>query len=238
VHHVVVDASYDGIAAQFEKHAVDGAYNAHYDRPAMLDLIGDVAGRRILDVGCGPGFYAEELVRRGAEVVAIDTSPKMLTLARRRLKGRAVLQQADLAGRLPFPDQDFDDVVCALVIHHLADREAALREIYRVLRPGGRLLLSTTHPTMDWLRKGGSYFAVQQEVDIWGGIEGGHPSHFWREPLTSLCAAATNAGFLIAVLLEPTPAESMRSRWPEDWEQLHREPGFLVLSLVKVAQGD
>lgn len=91
---------------------------------------------------------------------------------------------------------------------------------------------------MDWLRKGGSYFAVQQEVDIWGGIEGGHPSHFWREPLTSLCAAATNAGFLIAVLLEPTPAESMRSRWPEDWEQLHREPGFLVLSLVKVAQGD
>lgn len=58
-------------------------------------------------------------------------------------------------------------------------------------------------------------------------------ARFWREPLSALCAAVAAAGFLIERLEEPLPAASMRERWPEDWEKLQREPGFLVLGLVK-----
>lgn len=65
-------SQYDAFAAEFEAHARDSPYNAYYDRPAVLKLLGDVRGRRVLDAGCGPGFYAEELVRRGADVVAFD----------------------------------------------------------------------------------------------------------------------------------------------------------------------
>ena len=92
---------------------------------------------------------------------------------------------------------------------------------------------STQHPTTDWLRKGGSYFDVKQEEDVWHRDTREFTVHFWREPLTSFCAAIANAGFLIDRLVEPLPAPSMRERSPEDWEKLRREPGFIVLRLVK-----
>ena len=57
---------YDQIAEFYERHAAESAYNAHYDRPAVLELVGDVEGLDVLDAGCGPGLYAEELLRRGA----------------------------------------------------------------------------------------------------------------------------------------------------------------------------
>src|SRR3954454_15680775 len=112
------------MATVYEEHASDSAYNAHYDRPAVLRLIGDVAGLRVLDAGCGPGLYAEELVARGAEVVAVDGSAPMTALAEQRLGSRATVLQVDLDRTLPFPEAAFDLIVCALVIHHLDDREA------------------------------------------------------------------------------------------------------------------
>jgi hypothetical protein len=59
--------------------------------------------------------------------------------------------------------------------------------------------------------------------------------HFWREPLSALCTAATGAGFVIEKLIEPVPAETMRDRYPEDYAQLTKEPGFLILRLLKPA---
>ena len=89
---------------------------------------------------------------------------------------------------------------------------------------------------MDWLRKGGSYFQATMETDIWHTPSGDQPVHFWREPLSALCTAATDAGFLIEKVIEPIPAETMRERYPEDYEKLGREPGFLILRLLKPAR--
>jgi hypothetical protein len=89
---------------------------------------------------------------------------------------------------------------------------------------------------MDWLRKGGSYFQTTLETDIWHTPSGDQPVHFWREPLSELCTAATDAGFLIEKLIEPVPAETMRERYPEDYEKLSKEPGFLILRLLKPAR--
>jgi 2-polyprenyl-3-methyl-5-hydroxy-6-metoxy-1,4-benzoquinol methylase len=58
---------YHDMASSFEQHAADSAYNAHYARPAVLDLVDAIAGLRVLDAGCGPGFYAEELPARGVD---------------------------------------------------------------------------------------------------------------------------------------------------------------------------
>ena len=91
---------------------------------------------------------------------------------------------------------------------------------------------------MDWLRKGGSYFQTALETDIWHMPSGDQPVRFWREPLSALCAAATDAGFLIEKLIEPVPAETMRERYREDYEQLSKEPGFLILRLLKPAWPD
>jgi predicted TPR repeat methyltransferase len=67
---------FDDFAEEYERQASEGFHNALYERPVMLELLGDVQGRRVLDAGCGPGLYAEELLRRGAEVVGSDQSPE------------------------------------------------------------------------------------------------------------------------------------------------------------------
>ena len=134
---------------------------------------------------------------------------------------------------MPYADDAFDAIVCALAIHYADDRAAAFAEFFRVLRPGGALVVSSQHPFTDWLRKGGSYFDVKLETDVWKLRAGPQLLRFWREPLSSLCAAATSAGFLIETLAEPLPEESMREHWPEDYEKLKTEPGFLVLRLLK-----
>jgi ubiquinone/menaquinone biosynthesis C-methylase UbiE len=227
--------AYDRMGAGFQQHAADSAYNAHYDRPAVLAALGPVAGRKVLDAACGPGLYLSELLERGAEVTGFDASPVMAGLARQRTAGRARIDQAALGEPLPYPDGAFDLVVCALAIHYASDRAAAFGEFCRVLRPGGAAVVSTQHPVMDWLRKGGSYFQVTLETDMWHTPSGDQAVQFWREPLSVLCSAATGAGFLIEQLIEPVPAETMRDRYPEDYEKLSREPGFLILRLLKPA---
>ncbi|GAA3183127.1 hypothetical protein GCM10017688_41420 [Streptomyces ramulosus] len=122
--------------------------NAYYARPAMLDLAGDVAGRRILDAGCGSGPLSAALRDRGAVVTGIDTSAGMLALAKQRLGDGADVHQVDLRDRLPFDDGAFDDVVSSLVLHYVEDWGPTLAELRCVLKPGGRLLASMDHPTV------------------------------------------------------------------------------------------
>lgn len=226
---------YDEMGDLYAQHAEDSSYNAHYDRPAVLAAVGDVRGMRVLDAACGPGIYAAALLDGGAEVVGFDASRAMVDLARGRVGERAHIDLARLDEPLPYADVAFDKCVCALAIHYVDDRPAAFRELNRVLRPGGALVVSTQHPTADWLRKGGSYFDQVLETDRWEGPRGGQRVRFWREPLSELCAAAIGAGFVIDLLVEPRPAQSMRTRYPEDYDKLNREPGFLLLRLLKLA---
>jgi SAM-dependent methyltransferase len=107
-------------------------------------------GERVLDVGCGPGFLASEMgaaVGSAGRVDAIDNSPPMLELARARCAGQSwvTLHHAD-AERLDFADSEFDAVVAVQVHEYVPDVEAAIRELQRVLRPGGRALVVAT----DW----------------------------------------------------------------------------------------
>jgi len=167
--------------------------------------------------GVDRAYTPKKLLARGGEVVAIDASEPMLELARKRLGPSVDVRRADLNEPLAFDDERFELVICPLVIHHVNDRAAVLREFFRVLRPGGNVVLSTQHPTTDWLRKGGSYFDVREEEDVWKRGDDSYTVRFWREPLTSLCAAVAEAGFLIERLVEPLPVETMRERWPEEW---------------------
>jgi SAM-dependent methyltransferase len=226
-------SAYDAMGSDYLQRAADSAYNAHYDRPAVLAALGPVRGLRVLDAACGPGLYTQELIARGAVVMAFDASPVMVDLARARIADRAQVDQAVLGQPLPYADGIFDLIVCALAIHYATDRVAAFAEFCRVLRPGGALVVSTQHPTTDWLRKGGSYFDVKLETDVWHTQSGDQPVRFWREPLSALCGSATSAGFLIETVIEPLPAETMRGLYPEDYQKLRTEPGFLVLRLVK-----
>ena len=135
--------NYDSIAADYAAKVDSAPYNALYERPAMLAMLPEVAGRRILDAGCGSGWYAEKLVERGAILDAIDSSAAMVDYAKDRLSRTsrreldATLQVADLADPLPFEDEAFDGIVSPLVLHYLRDWRPTLREMHRVLRGNG-----------------------------------------------------------------------------------------------------
>jgi ubiquinone/menaquinone biosynthesis C-methylase UbiE len=229
---------YDSMAGVYESQVAGSAYNAHYERPALLSILGDVSGKRVLDAACGPGLLIEQLVSRGASVVGFDASGEMVELASRRVSSeRATVLRAVFGERRPLADSGFDLVVWALAIYYADDRSAAFSEFFRVVRAGGAVVFSTHHPTAEWLRDGGSYFDVRRTEQVWARADLSYTVRFWRESLTSLCAAATDAGFVIEKLIEPLPADSMRDQWPESWEKLNREPGFLIMRLLRPLSG-
>jgi arsenite methyltransferase len=112
-------------------------------------------GDRVLDVGCGPGFYVDELagqVGPTGSVTGVDASPQTLALARRRTEGHdnVTLHLAD-ATALPVPDGTFDAALSVQVLEYVADVDAALAELHRALRPGGRLVIwDVDWSTVSW----------------------------------------------------------------------------------------
>src|SRR5215469_15914456 len=118
----IARASYDQLADAFAARIDTKAHNAFYDRPAILSLLPSVAGKRVLDAGCGPGAYTERLVDMGAEVIGVDSSPKMVAHAKRRLNGNATIVEADLGRPLTFLDSSsFDLIVSALSLDYIRD---------------------------------------------------------------------------------------------------------------------
>jgi len=129
--------------------------SATYDRPLRLfpieepplrELIEELPPGRVLDAACGTGRHATYLAARGHEVVGVDQSGDMLAIARSKLPG-ASFHHGSLTD-LPLADRSVDAAVCALALVHVPDLGAALGELARVLRPGGRLLVSDVHPML------------------------------------------------------------------------------------------
>ena len=116
-----------------------GAVARQTVRP-MLDAARVTRGMRVLDVCCGPGMLAAGALERGAEATGLDFSLEAVELAR-RLVPNGRFEQGD-AQALPFPAESFDAVLCGYGLMHLPEPAAALREMLRVLRPGGRAALS------------------------------------------------------------------------------------------------
>ncbi len=104
----------------------------------------DIRGKRVLDVGCGPGFWARLLIPMGAIYSGVDISPRSVALANRSLAlfGLKGSIQVGNAEALDFPDGHFDRVISEGVIHHSPDTQACIDEIHRVLKPGGLATVS------------------------------------------------------------------------------------------------
>lgn len=196
---------YDGFAESYSTDNESNLFNAYYERPAMIDLAGDVDGRRVLDAGCGSGPLSAALLAKGAVVTGFDSSPAMVELARQRLGEGAALHVADLSQPLPFVDGAFDDVVVSLVLHYLRDWTAPLAELRRVLKAGGRLMLSVNHPTIyKVFYPDADYFAVTQYSEDNTLTDGRNMVlTYWHRPLHAMTDAFTEAGFRLSVISEP-----------------------------------
>jgi SAM-dependent methyltransferase len=230
----VTTAPYDEIGEAYARFGATNPWNAQYDRPAIHALTGEVAGFDVLDVGCAAGVLSEQLLARGARVVGVDGSPVMLEFARDRCGDRAVFHLADLTLPMDFlADGSFDLVTASLVLHYLEDWGPTLRELRRVLRPGGALVMSVHHPEgWHWFDLP-NYFATELVTDTWN--IGGTPMEvrFYHRPLGAMFGALRGAGFRVDDIVEPMPLPEVQAADPRAWQTLTTAPRFLYFRAVK-----
>ena len=224
------------LAAAYARRSTANVANAAYERPAVRALLGDVRNLDVLDGGCASGEHSAWLADCGARVVALDASEAMVALARAQLGPTATVLHADLADPLPFEDRSFDVVLCSLSLHYLADWNSTLREFARILRRGGRLVISTHHPLMT-LPMVRDYHAVSTVDDAWSGLAAEPVAvRYYHRPLQRIIGDVLAAGFLLRGLHEPQPTAEADARDAAFTAQLRLRPGFLIVDAERRLQ--
>ena len=200
-------ADYDGFAAAYTAQNDTSLFNAHYNRPELVRMAGEIRGQRILDAGCGAGQIMSDLLLRGARVSGFDVSPAMIEIARGRLGDEVDLRVADLGEPLPYSDNAFDVVIASLALHYVEDWARTLAELRRVLVPSGRLLVSIIHPTVyAVVYPEADYFALTQYSEDYTFGDQKVWMTYWHRPLQDVISSFIGAGFAIRAVTEPPPA--------------------------------
>lgn len=188
------------------------------EEPVVREALGDVRDLAVLDLGCGTGRHALWLAAAGAHVTAVDFSEGMLGEARGKPGAERVrFLVHDLHQPLPFAAGAFDRVVSGLVLEHLSDLGFVFGEARRVLKPGGRAVVSAMHPAM-FLRGVQARFTDPATGDK---VQPGSVAH----TLGDFVMAALRAGFSLDAIVERAPDAAFAARYPRaeryvDWPML------------------
>lgn len=213
---IELQAGYERWAASYD----DADPSTLLDEPVLLELMGDVAGCRALDLGCGTGRYARLLIRRGTRVVGMDLSMAMLSRARSATGADAARWLQGQVERLPFVDAAFEMVVSGLVVDHVENLRAFFGEVRRVLRPGGRAIITAVHPEIQRITGPSVAFAAE-------GAKYQIPANVHQ--VAEIVGAAEGAGLLIEQQREPRITAAIVERQPA-WRDRLNQPGLLILA--------
>lgn len=226
---------YRRLADTYARVSVDNPVNAHYDRPTIIRLAGDLQDKRVLELGCAAGLLTEQLADGGADVLAVDREPRLVEHATERLAGRAQIAVVDL-------EEPFDDVltgsvnvvVASLVLHYIEDWAPLLAEIHRVLVPGGVLVFSVHHPITGWNRSEGTDYHRTELVNEEWDWDGQHvTATMFRRPLSAIFGPLRAAGFAVDVVDEPFPHDLPHDMDARMRVALTTTPVFLFVRAVR-----
>jgi ubiquinone/menaquinone biosynthesis C-methylase UbiE len=239
--------SWDAVADDWVSHADQNDYRNLLLLPLMLELLGDVRGVRILDIGCGEGGYGRALAARGARVLGVDGSPRLIGVARQRAADASLAIEflvANASTLDPIEAASVDRVLASMVLMDVEDYEGAIREAWRVLSPGGTLLMSISHPCFSapvstWVSNGpaGECFAVDRYLEraIWDDFmtaRFSHPVVRRHRPLEDIMRPLLACGFVLRGFHEPTAAAGQVAKSPR-LARLARIPYFLFMRWEK-----
>ena len=240
-------------AAAWDDFVESGAdyYRTEVHGPALLAACDPVQGRRVLDLGCGQGYFSRQLARRGARVDGVDLAEGQLDNARRHEAARPLgiayhlLDAARVAEH--WPPASFELVTACMSMQDMPDPAGALRGARRVLGRDGRLIFSIPNPLIDtpfraWERdeRGGKvalkidrYFESGPRILHWNmaRLRAHWETPYWYRNLTEWSALIADAGFAIRRLHEPRPTAEQVAANP-DLDDCYRLPYFLIFDLV------
>jgi SAM-dependent methyltransferase len=204
--------------------------------PHLLDLLGDVSDRKVLDAGCGEGYLARILAARGTRVTGIDLSPRLIALARAKDSGgRITYRVADLSAPLPEFRAHFDAVASYMVLNDVEDYRSFAATLARVLKAGGRAVLAFNNPYAYIVRKrlAAAYFASGTTHPC-GLSEAGIKVSFYHRTLGEYLDAFLAAGLQLTKLLDvdspDIAADRAADRPLPGGEEL---PRFMLLAFAK-----
>ena len=217
--------------------------NEFIDMPAVLSLVPDqLTGLRVLDAGCGSGIYSAILARRGASVLGIDASRKMIEIAAGESPDNCDLSYSvgDIAA-MNVSDAAFDLVMCNYVMENIGDIAGVFAEFHRVMKPGGSCIVSISHPLRaQAIREQGAddrevwtlrdYFDRGERKSDFGG---GMVVPKYKRPLEDYTEAIAAASLLIRRLLEPRPVPSGEAVDPDGYGKAIRLPQLLVIEAIR-----
>lgn len=221
------------------KHGLSGAG----EWETLKKMLPDFKGKQVLDLGCGYGWHCIYAVENGAaSVVGIDISHKMLETAKEKTKFSEVEYRCCAMEDVDYPSESFDIILSSLAFHYIKDYNSLVRNIYRMLTPGGMLVFTVEHPvftaqgTQDW------YYDEKGEilhfpVDNYY-YEGERTAVFlgekvikYHRTLTTYLNTLLTHGFILNQIVEPQPPESMMDI-PGMKDEMRR-PMMLVVSATK-----
>ncbi len=218
-------------------------YREYFNNPAFLKFMGDVKGKKVLDIGCGEGYNTRILARKGAQITGIDISPRMIEHAREHEAQEPLGIQyriASFSDLSVFDDGGFDLVVSFMALMDSPNLESTSKEIFRVLQSGGSLVFSIVHPCfvtkgLGWIedpRNGvtrlavSDYFSDQPWVDHWTFSQAPTDQELppfevpsYPRTISYYLNTLLKAGFLLKELHEPRPTleASLEHPWLQRW---------------------
>jgi ubiquinone/menaquinone biosynthesis C-methylase UbiE len=244
--------SWNEAADAWIAHADTNDYRNFFLMPRMLEMLGDIRGRRVIDLGCGEGGYAREIASRGAHVIGVDGSERMLEVARQRAQTEKLEIEfvcANANALTPLLDRSVDIVVAAMSLMDVEDYRGAVAEVHRILVPDGSLVMSISHPCFtapvsEWERRPENrhelrYFKVDQyfERKVWADtISNKSDASILRRhrPLEDYMRPLISHGFQLRDFHEPAPTAA-ELRASERFRKITRIPYFLFMRWEKAA---
>ncbi len=248
--------AWDDAADAYERGQSSGRdyYRHEFFGPVQAAMCGEVANLRLLDVGCGSGYFSRAMARRGALVTGVDISPRMIEHARRYEAAERLgieYRAGDAAAVATwFPAESFDMVTSCMALQDMPDVPAVLRGVHALLRPRGRLVASITHPCTDtpfreWQRDElgqkrclciDRYFDRTAVEYAWRGWGYDFTTPALHAPLEDWFDWILAAGFELRAFREPRPTERALRERP-DLEDATKVPYYVMLDLVKGNRG-
>ncbi len=236
---------WDSHAQWWQEEFTDGADPEYSEQILPLIESGIDAGSTVLDIGTGEGQVARLLVERlGCEVIGVDPAGAQIAEAEARGGGPTYLLGG--ADSLPVPSAAFDSAVACLVFEHIGDVDAALREVARILKPGGTFLFLLNHPLLQTPDSGwiddhmvdppeqywqiGPYLEEAETVEQ---VQKGVFITFFHRPLSRYLNTAFDVGLSLTRMEEPSPPQGFLERAPE-YPAAASIPRLLFLRFTKI----
>jgi len=218
-----------------------------FEVPYILELIGDVHGKRTLDAGCGGGFYSLVLSERGADVLGVDSSEDMIKLAREKAS-KMRLDAEFLTGdvsNLEIQDEKFDLVISTLVLMDVKELDKTIGQLVRATRKGGTIIVSVQHPILtagSWEKKAGEklfrkldhYFTERELEVVWKTHEREPVSlKYYHRSVQAYVQPFLERECVLTHLIEPRPDDVYRMMNEQEYEDARRIPHFIILKFRK-----